>query len=603
MRLLAAGMRPVSNVVDASNYVMLELGKPIHTFDAAAVARDPDGRASLVVRRAAAGERLETLDHVERTLDPETLVIADEEKALAIAGIMGGAQSEVSPETRAVIVESAIFDPVAIRRTGQRYALRSEASLRFEKGQEVRLARLGADRCAALIREWAGGEVAAGRVDTAPDEPRATAVVFRPERVNRLLGTDLPAAEQQELLARVGISTELPAPDATIAVALDPQPIVVQAGDGAIAAVVPTWRRDIAIEADIAEEVARIHGYEDVPSILPDTGMPPFRPSPLEVRDAVRETLVGAGITEVVTTALVSPRHVETFRMSRDVPSVGAEPQPGGDPIVVTNPLSRDHSILRRGLVGSLLDVVAGNVRRGTDDVAVFEVGKGYGMQGADAAEWWRLGIAMTGAADVGTWSRPARPVDVDDAKGIVELLCRRLGFLTPVFEAESSEPLFHPGRTARVTAMARTGGEPALTGIVGELHPDLLEAWEVRVPAVVAAELAVAGLAGGTIQPIRATAPSRHPAVERDLAVVVAESTPAANVAATIRSAAGELLRAVALFDVYRGAPLGGGEKSLAHRLVFQAADRTLTEAEVDAATERIAAALATEQKARLRT
>ncbi|MFL5680220.1 MAG: phenylalanine--tRNA ligase subunit beta [Chloroflexota bacterium] len=603
MRLLAAGMRPVSNVVDASNYVMLELGKPIHTFDAAAVARDSDGRSSLVVRRATQGERLETLDHVERTLDPETLVIADEEKALAIAGIMGGAQSEVSPETRSVIVESAIFDPVAIRRTGQRYALRSEASLRFEKGQEVRLARIGADRCAALIREWAGGEVASGRVDTAPDEPAGTVVAFRPERVNRLLGTDLPAAEQESLLARVGIATEPAAADATIPIALDPRPIVIPAPDGALAAVVPTWRRDIAIEADIVEEVARIHGYEDVPSILPDTAMPPFRPAPLEVRDAVRETLVGAGITEVVTTALVSPRHIETFRMSRDVPSVGADPQPGGEPIVVTNPLSRDHSILRRGLVGSLLDVVAGNVRRGTDDVAVFEVGKGYGMQGADAAEWWRLGIAITGAADVATWSRPARPADVDDAKGRIELLCRRLGFGAPVFEAESSEPLFHPGRTARVTAASRGGGQPTLAGIVGELHPDLLEAWEVRVPSVVVAELAIQGLGGGTIEPVRATAPSRHPAVERDIAVVVAESIPAASVAATIRSAGGELLRSVALFDVYRGAPLGGDEKSLAHRLTFQAADRTLTEAEVDAAAERIAAALAANLKARLRT
>jgi len=602
MRLLAAGMRPVSNVVDASNYVMLELGKPIHTFDAAGVARDADGRAGLLVRLARAGERLETLDHVERALDSETLLIADEEKPLAIAGIMGGASSEVSPDTRSVIVESAIFDPVAIRRTGQRYALRSEASLRFEKGQEVRLARVGGDRCAQLIADWAGGEVAAGRVDTAPEEPTGTVVTFRPERVNRLLGTTLSGDDQRALLARVGVSTEAAEPADTIRVALDPQPIVVPAGAGAIAALVPTWRRDIAIEADITEEVARVHGYERVPSILPHTGMPAYRPSPLEVRDAVREALVGAGITEVVTSALVSPRHIETFRMSRHVPSVGPEPDPGGNPVIVTNPLSRDHSILRSGLIGSLLEVVAGNARRGRESVAAFEVGKGYGLVDGTVREWWRLGVVLSGAADEATWARTARPFDVDDAKGAIELIGRRLAFETPSFEADSSEPLFHPGRTARVTART-PAGEPALEGIVGELHPDLLESWEVRVATVVVAELAIRGLGGGSIDAVRAAAPSRHPAVERDLAVVVLESTPAAAVAAVIRQSGGDLLRSVALFDIYRGAPLGASEKSLAHRLTFQAPDRTLTEAEVDAAAEGVAAALASELGARLRT
>ena len=208
MRLRAAGVRPISNVVDTSNYVMLELGKPIHTYDAAGVAAGPDGRHRLIVRRAEPGERIETLDHVERTLDPDTLLIADARGPVGIAGVMGDAPSEVKDSTTDVIVESAIFDPVSIRRTGQRYALRSEASLRFEKGQEFRLARLGADRTARLIAEWAGGTVAAGRVDTAPDEPGPSRVAFRPSRVNRLLGTEIPEDLQRELLARVGIETE-----------------------------------------------------------------------------------------------------------------------------------------------------------------------------------------------------------------------------------------------------------------------------------------------------------------------------------------------------------------------------------------------------------
>ncbi len=320
MRLLAAGQRPVSNVVDASNYVMLELGKPIHTFDGGAVHPGPGGRPTIVVRRAIPGERLETLDHVQRELTPDMLLIADGDGPIGIAGVMGGATSEVSDATSEVAIESAIFDPVSIRRTAQRLALRSEASSRFEKGQEPRMARIGADRTAQLVREWAGGVIARGRVDTAPDEPGPTRVAFRPARVNRLLGTDLATDEQRDLLARVGIETE-PAPGAAVTVALKPEPLVVgpdePASQGADAttldAIVPTWRRDVEIEADVAEEIARVRGYELVPSVTPDTAMPAFRPSPLEVRELVRDTLAGAGLTEVVTTALVSPRHLEVF--------------------------------------------------------------------------------------------------------------------------------------------------------------------------------------------------------------------------------------------------------------------------------------------------
>ena len=272
MRLQAAGMRPVSNVVDASNYVMLELGKPIHTFDAAAVGAGEGGIPRIIVRRARAGERIETLDHVDRALDPETLLITDPRGPIGIAGVMGGAESEIGDTTRDVIVESAIFDPVSIRRTAFRYALRSEASLRFEKGQEFRLARLGADRTTRLIVEWSGGVAAEGRIDTADREPPASRVAFRPSRVNRLLGTELPAGEQRDLLARVGVETEDAPPDTDIQVAAGARPLSVPSeGAAAIVAVVPTWRRDIAIEADVAEEIARVRGYELVPSVTPDT--------------------------------------------------------------------------------------------------------------------------------------------------------------------------------------------------------------------------------------------------------------------------------------------------------------------------------------------
>ncbi len=595
MRLLAAGQRPVSNVVDASNYVMLELGKPIHTFDATAI---HDGR--IVVRRAVAGERLETLDHVMRELGPETLVIADAGGPIGIAGIMGGASSEVSDATTDVIIESAIFDPISIRRTAFRYALRSEASLRFEKGQESRLARVGADRTARLIAEWAGGEVAPGAVDTNPVEPAAGHVAFRPARVNRLLGTSIEADDQRALLARVGVETA-PAPaNARIRVAGGTQPLEVDAGPAEVVidATVPSWRRDLMVEADIAEEIVRVHGFELVPSVTPHTPMPPFRPDPLAIRSVVRDTMVGAGLTEVVTSALVSPQMVERFGWHDDgAPDDEPEQTPAGRPIIVTNPLSSQHSVMRQSLIGSLLEVVSTNLRHGRDDIAIFEVGKGYGASDEPTThEWWRLGLALTGAAVAASPDRPARPYDLDDAKGIIELLCRRLRFAAPAFTALTDDTALHPGRAAIV----RAGGD--VVGRLGELHPAVVEALDLRAERIYVAELAVAGLAGGRPSEFRVAAPSRFPSVERDLAVVVPVETPAGSVAATIRRHGGALLRDVTLFDIYRGRPLADGDKSLAYRLTLRDDDRTLTDADLDAAVAAVVAGLADDLGARIR-
>ena len=598
VRLSAAGQRPISNVVDASNYVMLELGKPIHTFDAAAV---HDGR--IVVRRARAGERFETLDHVERELTDDTLLIADPQGPIGIAGVMGGVASEISDATRDVVVESAIFDPVSIRRTAFRYALRSEASLRFEKGQEFRLARVGADRTAALVAAWAGGEVAPGRVDSEPNEPERRRLAFRPARVERLIGLAIPAAEQTAMLARVGIEATTAPAGTVIAVAEGPEPltVVAAAGEAVLEAVVPTWRRDIAIEADVAEEVARIYGYDRVPGTLPDTVLPTYRPSPLEVRNAIRESLVGAGLTEAVTYALVSAERLTAAAwQTPDVPVPG-EGTAAGEAINVTNPLSQDHALLRQSVVGSLLDVAATNARRGQANSAFFEVGKGYGRLNREPHEWWRLGIALSGAASDPSWQQPERLVDLDDAKGVIELLCRRLGFSGPEYDALADEPLLHPGRAARVTALG-SGEGLGLAGRVGEIHPDVLESWPLRVERCVVAELSISGLGGGQLTDPRGATPSRQPAVARDVAVVIGGATTAAQVLATIRSSAGAALEDVRLFDVYRGTPLSPDERSLAYRLTFRAQDRTLTEDEVDAAVAKVVAALERELGARIR-
>jgi phenylalanyl-tRNA synthetase beta chain len=593
MRLLAAGMRPISNVVDASNYVMLELGKPVHTYDGQRVATGPDGRRRIGVRRAIPGERLETLDHVDRELSPEDLLITDPSGPIGLAGVMGGATTEVEDATTTVVVESAIFDPVTIRRTAQRHALRSEASSRFEKGQEVRLARIGADRTAELLAQWAGGRIAPGRVDTNETEPRPTRVAFRPARVDRLLGAQLTADEQRALLERVGVATEPASAGEPVTIALTPEALRVDVAPGdALAAIVPTWRRDLLIEADIAEEVARVRGYELTPSVTPDTPMPPYRHSPLVVRDLVRETLAGAGLSEAVTPALVSPRHLERFPVREPVPSVDGEPEPAGRPIHVTNPLSQDHSILRQSLIPSLLDVGSTKLRRGTDVVAIFEIGRGYAATGETPREWWRLGFVLVGAAQPPSWNQPRRPWDVDDAKGVLELLARRLGIGAPAYVAIGDEPSFHPGRTAAATAQGGNG--PSLQAIVGELHPAIADAWELRsADRIIAAEVAVTGLSGGGLAAERAPVIGRFQPVERDLAIVVREDVAATSVLQLVRREGGEHVRDVRLFDIYRGAPLATDEQSLAVRLTLEAGDRALSEAEVEAAVAGIVRAL----------
>ncbi len=586
MRLQAAGMRPVSNVVDAANYVMLELGKPTHTFDGAAV---HDG--TIIVRRAEPGERLETLDHVQRELTPDTLIIADPRGPIGIAGVMGGAESEIRDQTTEIAIESAVFDAVSIRRTGHRYALRSEASLRFEKGQEFRLARIGADRVAQLTVEWAGGQVRRGSVDTSPTEPVESRLAFRPARVSRLLGGIVSTAEQRDLLRRVGIDTE-PAPaGTTIQVAVEPKPLQVQSGEETLTAIVPTWRRDLAIEADVAEEVARVRGYETTPAHLPDTLMPAYRRSPMGVRDSVRELLAGAGLTEVVTHALINP--ADEARLAWPI-------EEEGRPINVTNPLSAEHSVLRREAVGSLLDVLNRNERQGRDSIAVFELAKGYAASsGGGPREWDRLVLLLAGNATATSWNQPARKFDLDDAKGILELLCQHLKLPNPIYEPDTRGYPTHPGRALTVAS----GSEGALRGRVAELHPDVLAKWDIRTERVLVAELTVRDLTSGNDSPVRVEPIGRFPEVERDLAIIVAEERPAGRVEATIRHAAGDLLRSVALFDVYRGAPLAATEKSLAYRIVFGARERTLTEAEVDTAMAAIRAGVESELGAHIRT
>lgn len=572
LRLTAAGIRPISNVVDASNYVMVELGKPIHTFDAAAVS---DG--TIIVRTATPGEQLETLDHVTRELDPETLVIADPRGPLAMAGVIGGAASEVSDRTSAVIIESAIFDPVAVRRTARRYGLRSEASARFEKGQEFRLAPVGASRTAQLVARWAGGRVAVGVVDTDPVDPPPVRVPFRPARISRLLGASIDAPESRALLARIGIETE----EAAVA-------------DDTLVAVVPAHRRDVAIEADIAEEIIRVRGYETVAPRLPDTPMPPYLSDPTDFTNRLRELLSGRGLNEVVPYNLVSPLDHARFGIAEDDPAT----------IRAANPVSADHSQLARSLIPEMMRILIDNERQRRRDVHIFTIDTSHAWEEAASSERRTLALLLAGAATPPTPGEQLRDADVADAKGILAWLLERVA-TEPVrvrFEsAAARHGVDHPGRTAAVVAELEARHRVEL-GRVAELDRRYLEATGSRSERVIVAELDAAALERLQRGPVRARRLDRVPSAERDIAVVVAEDRPQIEIEDTIHEAGGPSLRSVSLFDIYTGPPLRDGEMSLAYRLRFEGGDRPMPEAELDAAIGRIVDTLRERIGARLR-
>jgi phenylalanyl-tRNA synthetase beta chain len=559
MRLLAAGVTPVSNVVDASNYAMLELGKPTHTFDGARVR----GRV-IVVRRAAPGETLETLDHVHRTLDGDALVIADAEGPIGIAGVMGGAASEVGEGTTEVVVESAVFDPVSIRTTARRFGLRSEASLRFEKGQETRLARIGADRVCQLIQAWGGGTVAPGRLDSAPDEPVPERVPFRPSRIDRLLGTDLGAEQMAGLLARLGITTEPARPGERVRVTADGHEVELDAGSAstALVATVPTWRRDVTVEADLAEEVARLHGYLHIAPTLPDTRPPGYRADETAAVARVREVLAGAGLTEVLTYALLAPRDHPRIRVDDG----------DGHTIRVTNPVSADHAVLRRSMLPGLLGALALNERVRRPDVALFEIGETYRLEQGGPSEEPRLGLLLAGTLWPEAWSRPIHQADAWDVRGYLELLLASLGVLPPRYRPRAAlAGVEHPGRTAEVLVASR-GGDWLPAGVVTELDPRVVEAFEARAERVAYAELRLAPILEALPAVRRVVDLPDQPATERDVAIVVPLAAAAGEVEAVVRETAGPALGRLTLFDVYRGTPLGEDEKSLAFRLELTA-------------------------------
>ncbi|MGQ9733634.1 MAG: phenylalanine--tRNA ligase subunit beta [Candidatus Bipolaricaulia bacterium] len=567
-RLILSGMRPINNIVDITNYVMLEWGQPLHAFDYDKL-HGPNGK-KIIVRRARAGERIATLDGIERALSEEMLLITDPGGPIALAGVMGGLESEVTEATRNVLLESASFSNTNNRRTARALRLMSEASARFGRGVPSELAIPALKRAAQLMSELAGGELASGIVDVYPVKQEGVELEFDPKEVERLLGLKVSQEGVIELLERLEFSCR-------------PQGRLIQVK-------VPWHRLDVSCPADLVEEVARLIGYDKIPTTLMADSLPPQRQErTLELEEQVRDLLVGCGLTEVITYSLTSLESAAKLEPQR------REPSPEGY-LHIANPLSRERSVLRRSLLPGLLETVAENLKH-HERVAIFELGRVYlPSRGARPLEPRRLGLALSGPRGELSWSWREKPKAMDffDLKGIIEELLRRMGLADFRF-VKAERPFLHPGRAAALLI----AGEEA--GLLGELHPQVRENFELDEPTLVAeldleAILAKAG-------PVRRYEPlPQFPAVLRDLAVIVDEAIPAERVAQVIREAGGELLRELILFDLYQGPPIPEGKKSLAFRLKLQAKERTLTDEEADALRFRIEERLAEELGAELR-
>jgi len=601
-RLERAGMRSINNVVDITNYVMLALGQPLHAFDydilrqrAQGVAADTGAtKPVIVVKRAQAGEKFTTLDHVDRTLDSEMLMICDRAGSLALAGVMGGLESEVTDDTTNILLESATFDGINTRRTSQKLKLASEASYRFARGVPATLNPIAARYGAELMRQYAGGTVAPGIVDTCP-VPQPRRVVYTTQTdMARLLGMDLTLERIADALRRLDFDVAIVGDpdesevtavsangnrDATYAMARTP-------GEPLVAAVVPWHRLDVRIPADLTEEVARIIGYEHADTSLLDETLPTQRRNqPHETEEKIRNLLVAAGLQEVINYALSSPE-------SHDKLAPGKTSLPADAYVTLANPIAPERRALRRTMLVSMMENLARNVRNAPRHTW-FEVGRTYRPEDGDGilpGEDRRLSLLMAGlrhAPDF--YVQSDETLDFFDIKGVIETLVQRLGFAPTdlEFRVQPESASFGP-RCAEMTLQGKS------LGIVGEVHPRVREAFNIPSGLrVCAAELHVEPLIRPHFSLSVMRSISNYPAVVEDLAFEVDEEVTVRRLDEIIRRSGGFLLAEVELFDIYRGANLPAGRKSVAFHTTYQSPDRALTEKEVNALRGRIIAAV----------
>ncbi|MEX1142157.1 MAG: phenylalanine--tRNA ligase subunit beta [Thermoleophilaceae bacterium] len=573
-RLIAAGQRPISNVVDVTNYVMLLTGQPLHAFDL-----DRVRGARIVVRRAGNGEKMTTLDDVERIFDPSMALVCDAEGPSGIAGIMGGQVSEVSDGTTRVLMEAATWVGPNVLKTSKALGLRSEASTRFEKQLHPEQAMVAQRLAARLMVELCGARLVPGTIDAypAPAEPRTIALDLG--RVERLLGTRIPDEDVARILATLGFETSARAADRG-APHVGADAAGAAGGERALTVTVPYWRdADVQREADLIEEIARVYGLDKLPTTLPARERAVGRLTHGQaLRRRLEDALRDRGLDEVVGWSFTAPEALERLRL-------GDEPA-----LRLTNPLSEDQSVMRPLLLPGLLDAARHNAAHGAPGVALFESAHVYRPDGpldapegsprgaTPAAERSHVAGLLTQSAPA-TWRSPAGPADFYAGKGLVEALTAVAG--VDLVAKPGSEPFLHPGRACRVLVAARGASDPVEIGWIGELHPLVARAWDLA--GAVAFELdadALAEVTAGDVATFDDV--TSFPAVLQDIAVVAPVDVAAAAVEAAVREGGGELLTSVGVFDVYEGEQVGEGNRSLALRLEFQAPDRTLTEDEV---------------------
>ncbi len=567
-RLEAIGQNSINNVVDVTNYVMFEQGQPLHAFDLDRLA----GRR-IVVRRAGAGEKIVTLDGIERSLPKDTCVIADAARPVAIAGVMGGAESEIGFASRHILLESAWFDPVAVRRASKALGLRTEASYRFERGADPEMAELASRRAAELIAELGGGEILAGVVDAYPGRVEPAEIRLARQELLRVMGADIPDGDIEAILAALGFA---------------PERVDVPHLPGSRTARwkcrQPSWRRDVTREIDLIEEIARHHGYDKFPPRLPPARQPAHRLPHAAALDRLRERLIALGYHEIVEIPLVDARRDSLFRPA------------GVESAVIANPLAEDASILRSNGMVSMAGALGWNLNRGQRNLRLFEIGKAYELRGGEPAETPVLTLGATGLAREKTVHEEAREFAFADLKGDLD----SLGELAGGFAWQSGGPdWLAAGRAARISLP-----DGANLGAAGELARSVAESLKLR-QRIFAAELHLGPLLAGieAAQALLKFVPiPKFPAVERDFSLVLPDGIEFAQVAAAIRGLEIRELRSIAAADLFRGGQIPAGKYSLMIRLTLQSAEATLTEAQLAEVSSRIVAALEKQLGATLR-
>ena len=560
-RLESVGVGVINNIVDITNFVLMEYGQPLHAFDYHKLAEN-----RIVVRRAADGEHLKTLDEAERELTADMLVIADAEKSVALAGIMGGYDSEITETTCDVLLESAYFNPSSVRATAKALGISTEASYRFERGADPGIAITALDRAAQLITELAGGTVCEGVVDVYPGQQPLTRIQLRPERVNFVLGTTIETAEMVQILNRLDFDVET-------------------SGD-VYQVTVPTFRSDVTREIDLIEEIARVYGYDNIPTTLPKGDIPVPPPNPkTEVHNRIKRFLLAAGMMEAVNYSFCDTNCFDKIRLNAN--------DPLRDVLKLRNPLSPEMSVLRTTLLPSLLENAQHNRNHQIDTIALFEIG-GVFIQNSEQKEPERVAGILAGQIGEGIYSNPYRQPDFFDIKGLVEGILEGCGIVDYTLQ-KTDMPIFHPGRNAEVLLDDRR------IGTFGEAHPEVLENYDLPYKAYLF-ECDVEGLVDTAVFTKRFEPISIYPKVARDLAIVVDKEILSDMPTELIHATGGDIVESVRLFDVYEGEQVPEGKKSLAYTITYHSATETLTDKAVNALHDKVVKRLNQELGAELR-